>query len=82
MAQAATRTVKITYVMMRAEFWHGVQDKRMHRGFRDEYENWDKGQQFYYERGRQWAALAPALMPLRIGRRLNPQAVHVYRGVL
>src|SRR4029453_15776719 len=33
-----------------------------------------------YERGRQWASIAPASMPLRIKGQLNPKAVHVYEA--
>ncbi len=35
-----------------------------------------------YERGRQWAKLAPLEMPLRLGRRLNPQALALFRKML
>jgi hypothetical protein len=31
-----------------------------------------------YERGRLWAYLAPVSMPLRIGRRLNPEALRLF----
>jgi hypothetical protein len=34
----------------------------------DRYDDWD------YERGRQWALVAPHSMPLMIGRKVNPEA--------
>jgi hypothetical protein len=33
-----------------------------------------------YERGRQFARIAPVSMPLRIGRRLNEGAIALYRA--
>jgi hypothetical protein len=33
-----------------------------------------------YERGRQWALIAPRSMPLYIGNRINPKAVALFDG--
>ncbi len=33
-----------------------------------------------YERGRHWAAIAPNDLPLKIGGRLNPEAVQLFRS--
>ena len=33
-----------------------------------------------YERGRHWAAIAPNDLPLKIGGRLNPEAIRLFRG--
>ena len=33
-----------------------------------------------YERGRHWAATAPTDLPLKIGGRLNPEAIRLFRG--
>jgi hypothetical protein len=33
-----------------------------------------------YERGRHWAAIAPDDLPLKIGGRLNPEAIRLFRG--
>ncbi|HEY7229160.1 MAG TPA: hypothetical protein VH558_02190 [Pseudolabrys sp.] len=33
-----------------------------------------------YERGRQWASIAPLSMPLKIEGKLNPKAVALYRA--
>ena len=32
-----------------------------------------------YERGRHWAAVAPRHLPLKIGGRLNPEAIRLFR---
>jgi hypothetical protein len=37
-----------------------------------------KSLQWEYERGRQWATLAPRDIPLRIAGKLNPRAVKLY----
>ena len=33
-----------------------------------------------YERGRHWAAIAPNDLPLKIGGRLNPEAIRLFRS--
>ncbi len=38
----------------------------------------DANAQWNYERGRQWAAIAPRSLPLRIDGRLNPVAIRLY----
>jgi hypothetical protein len=72
--------------MRSADFARGVSDKRNDRApafeaynfYQDENEKaagakldglWN------YERGRQWACIAPPSMPLRIDGKLNPEAV-------
>lgn len=79
MPQAPTRRVKVTHIMARAEFWIGAHDKRAGKGFCRDYDlTWDKCRQYYYEKGRLWATIAPPTMPLRAGRSINPAAVRVY----
>jgi hypothetical protein len=58
-------------------FKAGVDDVRTGRSAR-----FDFYRGFEYERGRQWAKLAPPTMPLRLGRRLNPHAVALFRKLL
>ena len=33
-----------------------------------------------YERGRHWAAIAPIDLPLKIGGRLNPEAIRLFQS--
>lgn len=40
-------------------FVKGVEDKRADQGFYEDYENWNKIQQVYYEWGRQYVVLFP-----------------------
>ena len=37
---------------------------------------------WYYERGRQWASLAPRSMPVKINGALNPKAVALFRAAI
>jgi hypothetical protein len=67
--------------MLSAAFARGIADFRAGRApdFDNEVDaltggDWD------YERGRQWAVVAPVTMPLKIGRRLNPDAIEMSNG--
>jgi hypothetical protein len=68
--------------MSSKSFALGVADRRrgvppqFHRELPDEgdEDEWD------YERGRLFASIAPASMPRRIGRQLNPKAVALCRS--
>ena len=53
-------------------FAEGVADVRRGRSPRFEVDDWS------YERGRQWAVVAPMSMPVKIGRLVNPEAVLVF----
>jgi hypothetical protein len=73
--QVPERLVSLSSIMRSAAFRRGVAEVRAGRPPRFDTENhWD------YERGRQWAVAAPATMPLKIGRRLNPDAIEVSNG--
>jgi hypothetical protein len=61
--------------MQSAAFGEGVSDVRAGKPTRfDSFgdEDWN------YERGRQFALIAPMSMPLRLGRKLNPEAVLLF----
>jgi hypothetical protein len=71
-AQADTIGVTPRQIMGSAAFAAGVADVRTGAPIRfDSFgdDDWN------YERGRQWAFLAPMSMPLRIGRKLNSEAL-------
>jgi hypothetical protein len=73
--QVDTVVVTTRQIMSSAAFAAGVNDVRASKparfdgGFADD---WG------YERGRQWALIAPRSMPLRIGRRLNTDAMRLF----
>jgi hypothetical protein len=69
--QVATTVTTVEKIMRSAAFKRGVQDKREGRPPSDA-DDWD------YERGRQWAAIAPADMPVTIDGRLNPKAKRLF----
>jgi hypothetical protein len=56
------------------KFALGVADVRANRGYPADYDTW-KDDCWAYERGRQWAQIAPRSLPLKIKGRLNPQAL-------
>jgi hypothetical protein len=72
--QIDTRLVTTREIMESADFAEGVADVRAGKPTRfDSFaENWE------YERGRQWAYLAPMSMPLRIRRKLNWEAIRLF----
>jgi hypothetical protein len=76
-AQVPTEGVTVEWIMSRAAFRRGVEDRRAGRPM-----TWQGEDEVHweYERGRLWASLAPAAMPLRIGGMLNPKAVALYRA--
>jgi hypothetical protein len=70
---AAAHPVSPTWVMRSPAFGRGVADVRAGRAPRFDLEdNWE------YERGRQWAIVAPRTMPVTIGTRVNPAAISVF----
>jgi hypothetical protein len=71
--QAETSTTTVRQIMGHPNFKVGVEDVRAGRPVRfDQYsDGWE------YERGRQWAMLAPVSMPLRVRGKLNLQAVWI-----
>jgi hypothetical protein len=74
--QAATVLVTPSQVMARAAFAAGVNDVRTGAPIR--FDSFSVDDDWSYERGRQWALVAPMSMPLRLGRRLNPAAVLLF----
>ena len=73
-------------IMQTADFARGVADKRANRPPAFEAYNFYQGDSdraaeakinglWNYERGRQWACLAPPSMPLNVDGKLNPKAL-------
>jgi hypothetical protein len=81
--QVRTRQTTVFDVMAQAAFALGVADARAGKPFRPDYETWKGGKQWSYERGRQWAQLAPRTVVLKRGGRITSEAVHWFLdGVL
>jgi hypothetical protein len=70
--QAAIEPVTVAGIVRSKEFNAGVIDVRSGRSPR--YDD-PIAQDWNYERGRQWALLAPMRMPTKIGNRVNWEAV-------
>jgi hypothetical protein len=72
MVQADTRPTTTEGIMRSRDFKAGVEDVRAGRPARfDEFND-------TYERGRQWATIAPTTTPLWLNRKLNPEAVRLF----
>jgi hypothetical protein len=80
--QEPTEPVSVEKIMRSRYFALGVADMRAGKAPRPDYERWGPDDQWDYERGRQWALLAPRSVPLRRQGKLNPAAVKWCRGVL
>jgi hypothetical protein len=81
--QVETEHVGASYFLESRDFARGVEDVRAGRPPRfDEYA-WDQGgmpatdRQWAYEKGRQFATIAPRSMPLRINGKLNLDALRL-----
>ena len=77
--QVPTYRVPVEAIMARSAFQLGVDDLRAGRPFRDGIVGDSTSDQWAYERGRQWAAVAPLGMVLftRSGA-INPAAADLY----
>jgi hypothetical protein len=72
MVQADTCLATTAGIIRSADFKAGVDDVRGGRPARfDEFDSDN------YERGRQWATIAPTTMPLRVNGKLNPEALRL-----
>jgi hypothetical protein len=72
--QVWTVRTTVRAIIRSPSFQRGVAEVRAGRLPRFDTENdWD------YERGRQWAVVAPRSMPLLIGSKVNPKAVLIFK---
>ena len=78
--QIPTRNVTFEWIMSQPTFLLGVADARVGRRYHRDYDLWDTSGQWSYERGRQWAALAPRDVPLKRNGRLNPAALQYWHS--
>jgi hypothetical protein len=71
-AQASTTSTSVLKIIRSRGFNEGVGDVRLGRAPR--YDD-PIARDWSYERGRQWATIAPEQMPTKIGGKVNPEAV-------
>ena len=74
--QVDTIATTTAAIMNRRDFARGVQEAR--NGLPPNYDDCEEDGYWSYERGRQFALVAPRSLPLRIGGRLNPKAIALY----
>ena len=64
--QVPTRVVTADEIMSSPEFALGVADARAGRGYHPDYDGWANSNRCWnYERGRQWAQIAPCTVVLK-----------------
>jgi hypothetical protein len=79
--QVRTQVVSLASIMGSESFVLGVEDRRS--GTRPQFDRKTvPNEQWNYERGRLWASIAPANMPLKIGKRINPHAAELFRAAV
>jgi hypothetical protein len=74
--QADTRIITPTEIMQTEAFQRGFEEKRA--GRRPHYDNDYGDHEWEYERGRQFAVVAPANMQLKSNGQLNRKAVSLF----
>jgi hypothetical protein len=77
--QVPTRLTTVEEIMSSPMFALGVADTRAGRGYAADYELWlDSNLRWDYERGRQWAQLAPRHIKLKVGGKITAEAVNLF----
>jgi hypothetical protein len=73
--QVPTSSTTIEEIMDTREFALGVIDYRAGRPHRSDYTTWGIDEQWNYERGRAWAALAPKSVALKRDGEITAEAM-------
>ena len=76
--QIPTWPVTIMEIMASPLFERGVADARSGRGYPPDYDTWEDGE-WAYERGRQWATLAPPHVKLKINGKITAAALRLFQ---
>jgi hypothetical protein len=77
--QVPTQSATLKWIMSSRKFLLGVEDVRAGRGYHPDYDCWpDVDDQWNYERGRMWGALAPRDVPVKFGSKVNPKAIRLF----
>jgi hypothetical protein len=78
--QVATAPTCVVQVMNCPGFARGVEDKRA--GHTPRFDDYAVDRWWSYERGRQFAAIAPVSMAIKIDGNLNPKAVALFKAAI
>jgi hypothetical protein len=79
--QVPTILATVEQIMSSPYFARGVADVRAGRGYCADYDTWGhSNNRWDYERGRQWAAVAPRSVALKRNGRLTTEAMGWYDG--
>ena len=77
--QIPTRPVSIAEIMSDPKFAQGAEDVRHGRGYLADYDTWeDTNDRWAYERGRQWATVAPRHVVLKANGKITTAAWRWY----
>jgi hypothetical protein len=74
-----TEPTSAIWIMEQPTFAQGAADARARRGYPKAYEHWDYDDQWNYERGRQWAQLAPPSVKLKRKGKITFEAMRYYK---
>jgi hypothetical protein len=78
--QIPTRSTTIEAIMSSPKFQLGVEDARAGRGYPAGYDGWKHtNDRWTYERGRQWAQLAPRSVALKVNGKISEQSLRRLR---
>jgi hypothetical protein len=78
--QVTTARAFIEQIMRCPGFARGMEDKRA--GLAPRFDDYGEDRWWSYERGRQFAGIAPVSMTLELGGKLNPKAVALFKAAM
>ena len=81
MTNRPTVPTTIAKIMADPKFGLGVADVRAGRGRHPSYGSWSVREQWNYERGRAWAALAPRNLALQQAGKITAEAIAWFQRV-
>jgi hypothetical protein len=77
--QVPTEFTTVAEIMSQPKFALGVADVRAGRGYPADFDVWGHTDDAWcYERGRQWATVAPRNIPLRVNGKITDRAMFYY----
>lgn len=77
--QVPTRLTTVAEIIRHPKFARGVADRRAGRGYPADYDAWeDTNDRWAYERGRQWATVAPRHVALMFNGKVTQAAKDYY----
>jgi hypothetical protein len=78
LTQIPTKAIPLKKILVRPAFQLGMKDAEAGRGFNEKYESFTTGDQWTYERGRQFYFTA-GRMRIRQGKGVSRQAIAAYK---